>query len=227
MFEFKDGILKKDAYVIIDGKEYPVIMPEYEGNTPITANNLNKFIKVSAEEPNNNANVWIKHSINKLNSKNFDTQNSRGIEVTINDDGTITFNGTVSSAGPLILKDNLNLKLKGYNTLSLRKISGEITDTAFRLSIFNSEFINAATETGRLFTLVVDGNGSSFIDTQNIDDTAQYLALYLNVATFNNYTFSLQLEDGEEAANYQPYVENDILVKDKNGYTSVLKNNTN
>lgn len=184
-------------------------------------------IAVCVEEPNNNANVWIKHSINKLNSKNFDTQNSRGIDITINDDGTITFNGTVSSAGPLILKDNLNLKLKGYNTLSLRKISGEITDTAFRLSIFNSEFINAATETGRLFTLVVDGNGSSFIDTQNIDDTAQYLALYLNVATFNNYTFSLQLEDGEEAANYQPYVENDILVKDKNGYTSVLKNNTN
>ena len=205
--------------------------------TMIVQNNENKQIKVenilahaivvSAEEPNNNANVWIKHSINKLNSKNFDTQNSRGIDITINDDGTITFNGTVSSAGPLILKDNLNLKLKGYNTLSLRKISGEITDTAFRLSIFNSEFINAATETGRLFTLVVDGNGSSFIDTQNIDDTAQYLALYLNVATFNNYTFSLQLEDGEEAANYQPYVENDILVKDKNGYTSVLKNNTN
>ena len=41
MFKFKDGTLKKGAYVVIDGVEYEVHMPEYEGETPLSAENLN------------------------------------------------------------------------------------------------------------------------------------------------------------------------------------------
>lgn len=40
---FEDGKKISDAYVEIDGKRYPVIMPEYEGKTPISAFNLNKL----------------------------------------------------------------------------------------------------------------------------------------------------------------------------------------
>lgn len=47
MFKFEDGILVEDAYVIIDGKKYPVIMPEYEGNTPMTARNLNNLLETT------------------------------------------------------------------------------------------------------------------------------------------------------------------------------------
>lgn len=42
MVNFEDGTLIKGAYVEIDGKEYPVIPAEYEGNTPISKENLNK-----------------------------------------------------------------------------------------------------------------------------------------------------------------------------------------
>lgn len=45
MFKFEDGILKKGAYVVIDGVEYEVHMPEYEGKTPMTAENLNRTAK--------------------------------------------------------------------------------------------------------------------------------------------------------------------------------------
>lgn len=41
MFVFEDGTLVKNGYVTINGVEYPVTMPEYSGNTPITAENLN------------------------------------------------------------------------------------------------------------------------------------------------------------------------------------------
>lgn len=41
MFKFKDGTLKKGAYVVIDGIEHEVHMPEYEGETPMSAENLN------------------------------------------------------------------------------------------------------------------------------------------------------------------------------------------
>lgn len=43
MVDFEDGQLVKGPYVVIDGEEYPVIMPKYKGNTPISSENLNKL----------------------------------------------------------------------------------------------------------------------------------------------------------------------------------------
>lgn len=43
MVNFEDGQLVKGAYVLINGVEYPVIMPQYSGNTPLTSENLNKI----------------------------------------------------------------------------------------------------------------------------------------------------------------------------------------
>lgn len=43
MVDFEDGTLVKGAYVVIDGKEYEVHMPEYSGKTPISSENLNKI----------------------------------------------------------------------------------------------------------------------------------------------------------------------------------------
>ncbi len=43
MITFKNAILKKGAYGVIDGKEYPVVMPEFEVETPFSAENLNKI----------------------------------------------------------------------------------------------------------------------------------------------------------------------------------------
>lgn len=41
MVIWEDGNLIKDAYVVINGVEYPVFMPEYSGKTNITAERLN------------------------------------------------------------------------------------------------------------------------------------------------------------------------------------------
>ena len=38
---WENGIVTKDAYVTIDGTEYSVTPEEYEGNTPLSAENLN------------------------------------------------------------------------------------------------------------------------------------------------------------------------------------------
>ena len=40
---WENGSLRKDGYVVIDGEKYPVVQPEYEGNTPIDETNLNKM----------------------------------------------------------------------------------------------------------------------------------------------------------------------------------------
>lgn len=43
MVEFENGQLVKGAYVIIDGKEYQVHMPQYSGQTPLSSENMNKL----------------------------------------------------------------------------------------------------------------------------------------------------------------------------------------
>ena len=43
MVEWEDGQLVQGPFVEINGTRYPVVMPEYTGNTPMTAENLNKM----------------------------------------------------------------------------------------------------------------------------------------------------------------------------------------
>ena len=42
MFSFEDGEIESEAYVEINGNKYPVHMPKYKGNTPLTSENINK-----------------------------------------------------------------------------------------------------------------------------------------------------------------------------------------
>ena len=42
---WENGSLRRDGYAVIDGETYPVVQPEYEGNTPINEENLNKMDK--------------------------------------------------------------------------------------------------------------------------------------------------------------------------------------
>lgn len=41
MFNFEDGELIENGYVEINGVKYPIVMPKYTGNVPLTAENLN------------------------------------------------------------------------------------------------------------------------------------------------------------------------------------------
>ena len=43
MINFEEGTLIKGAYVVVNGEELPVHMPEYSGNTPMSPENLNKI----------------------------------------------------------------------------------------------------------------------------------------------------------------------------------------
>lgn len=50
---FEDGQLTKRGYVTIDGKEYSITEPEYDGATPLSAYVLNK-LQDNIEEGINN-----------------------------------------------------------------------------------------------------------------------------------------------------------------------------
>lgn len=45
MVEFEEATLVKGAYVVINGVEYPVHMPQYSGGTQLSPENMNKLQK--------------------------------------------------------------------------------------------------------------------------------------------------------------------------------------
>lgn len=63
MVNFEDGELVKGAYVVIDGKEYEVHMPQYSGRTPLSSENLNKLQK-DLNDKITNANIYSTSEIN-------------------------------------------------------------------------------------------------------------------------------------------------------------------
>lgn len=81
---WENGTVTKDAYVIIDGVEYPVTPEEYEGNTPLSAENLNLMqnnIEAGINELKNQKVLWqgglymgADHTVNL--SETVDSQNS-------------------------------------------------------------------------------------------------------------------------------------------------------
>lgn len=54
MVNFEDGTLIEGAYVLIDGVKYPVVMPQYSGNTPLNSENMNKLQNDLKKEIENN-----------------------------------------------------------------------------------------------------------------------------------------------------------------------------
>lgn len=100
MFQFEDGTLKKGAYVVIDGVEYEVHMPEYEGETPLTAENLNRQAKD------------VEEKINEIKKCNVTEESEKGMYVKL---FTVTNAAAYKSFNVLFwLNDTQNLN---YNQL--------------------------------------------------------------------------------------------------------------
>ena len=75
MFQFEDGTLKKGAYVVINGVEYEVHMPEYEGKTPLSSENLNRAV--------NELNIAISDVSTKKATMYITADTAKGATVTL------------------------------------------------------------------------------------------------------------------------------------------------
>lgn len=97
MVDFKEGQLVKGAYVVIDGVEHEVHMPQYSGNTPLTPENLNK-----AQED-------LENEIGNKTKKNIATRKFGRQNITVNQSwGTskVTYSAFTSEGDKLIMDNN-------------------------------------------------------------------------------------------------------------------------
>lgn len=101
MVNFTEGQLVKGAYVIIDGVEHEVYMPQYSGDTPLTPENLNK-----AQED-------LENEIGNKTKKNIVTRTFPRQNVTVNQSwGTAKVNlDSFSSIGDKLISDLNGIKI--------------------------------------------------------------------------------------------------------------------
>ena len=117
MVNFENGILVKGAYVEINGVEYPVHMPEYSGDTPLSKENMNKLQQDLADEIAEINNKLYKHQSYSLstsitsggwrnvNSTNYSVTLPKGkylliigIAITANSSGMATLRPTINGS---------------------------------------------------------------------------------------------------------------------------------
>lgn len=164
----------------------------------------------------NNAGLWVKCSKNKLKMP-LTTETKNGVTCKVNDDGTITLNGTSTA--------NTNFRTNGI------KIPGSIGDTVTLSGnnldgIGNIGFKNSYSGTD-IYAITPSNSSKTKTLSSNDFPSATMFDLYILAnKTFNNQRMSIMLENGSVAHDFEPYLESSsIKVNNNGGYETVANKN--
>ena len=114
--------------------------------------------------------------------------------ITNNGDGSITLNGTGTGGISFSLSNPIVLKANTTYTLSLTNTNSSYSNATFILRNGNTN----------IFQINYGQSSVSYTPTE--DTTIDTLRIYApNTITFNNFTFSVQLEKGSQATSYSSY----------------------
>ena len=150
----------------------------------------------------------------KTKGKNLlDIEDITPITNITNIDGIITINGSFTST-IWALSNHIVLKANKTYTLSLTNTYADAGD---------SSFVLRNNDTNKFVVKFTDGSASY---TPIEDVVVNQLRLYNNSITFDNYSFSIQLEENSQATTYEPYKSKETLINlDKENLFD--KNNAN
>ena len=167
---------------------------------------------VSAAEPKNNADVWIKHSKNLLRLNDY-TESKSGLTLTVKNN-VIKITGSGSDTfylDKIINFTDLANKIKG-KTITLS--STDINYCSFTLATGQSPYFL------QLGTLIDELRKKQ---TKEITEDLAYGSIYVpEKVNEQTIEFKLQIEFGDTATDWQEPFEDDILVNDNGVYNSVL-----
>ncbi len=207
--------MEEDVYINFKNGEAPYI-------SDVTLNQMQKLIKadtkdsgvvVSSTEPteNNRKKVWIQHSKNLYREQEV-------------------MNGLWSSSG--VVGNNgsgwyVVVPIRGENTYTISRKKGKADNSNLSLIAFTTNVYPAANAT-IIDSIVSDSANGKQV---TIETTLEANYLFIGVAAGNVATVTeevqnlaleeLQVEIGDSATEYEAPVENDILVKENEGYNSI------
>lgn len=218
--KFEDGQLINPAYVIIDGVQHEIIPAVYEGNTPLSSYNLNRMqekiledgIVVSPTEPTTNRRkVWMQKGKNLFNNNNLRVVSAWQANCSIDVNKKITAQCTGTSGVSYARINSIFLKAGTY-TFSAT-ITGQL------------QSIRAYKSNETMITSFNTSTGSFTVE----EDCYVFFQFYIWVSTSNSIAIeNIQIEQGEEATDYEAYANPTIYVKNDNDvYEEFIKKEDN
>ena len=138
--------------------------------------------------------------------KDGNIKNTNGIKFVVNNDGSVTANGTATSTAYFYYHTHdatpyLDIP-KGIYTLSGCSSGGANNKYYVCLRLYN----NTTYVTG-----FYDYGNGTVIDTTNFEYNRVFIFIYINSGIVcDNLTFKVQLEEGSTATSYEPYNENTL-----------------
>ena len=169
---------------------------------PIMSNENKYLWRKEATELNINNKIYVNKSseYNKSYGRNYlnislKSQTLNGITITVNEDKSITLNGTSTAEFYPRLSSNFKLENKEYTLSSVAEMQDSKIKMVVRQSSQNVQI-----------TQLYSGNSITFTNTY-LDDVYAYLVIRAN-QTFDNFTIYPKLEIGDTFTSYEPYDEN-------------------
>lgn len=109
---WENGSVRREGYVLIDGQQYQTVQPEYEGDTPINADNLNHMDEGIKEADTISRTLITYQDFSSTNSLNANTE------------GTFGFS---------------NISLEGYTPIGIIQIDTDNNVDLLKFSVFTTD----------------------------------------------------------------------------------------
>lgn len=135
------------------------------------------------------------------------SQTDGGITITNNGDGSYTAKGTSTKALSIQLTSpNIKLKANTYYTHSIEVLEGTMTGSI-------TVAIKKSDDTISYNYMNVNNSNKTNTKISEEDLPIYYYAFYCASGTEVDFTFRVQLEEGEEATDYEPYFSKDYVLQ--------------
>lgn len=203
------------------------------GQTPINPNNLNKIeqgiedaqnvdeVSISSSEPTGNEKVWIKRSKNKFDWLGLlaelgislpYTFNVAGVTFTLQKDGGIHAEGTSTNMIQTYLKGSYQ-NTKPYATLNNLE---NVTASGSSMNWSKGTIVSFTSYDGTTRRSINFNDSYSFTEFPITG-----ISVNLNKNATVNETIYLQIEEGTEATEYEPYMDTEIYMKENGNFKEI------
>ena len=154
------------------------------------------------EPPITGRELTVNVSGKNLMKPNKSTVTLNGITATMNDDGSVTLNGTATANTYIGMWNNLYARSIGVGKITVNAIDGQ-SSTTYYMGIDRREgssYINRIAQS-------ITNNGVGEITQEDVENNRHFYVWVFIAANYtaNNLVFRPQLELGDTATEYEPY----------------------
>lgn len=170
---------------------------------------------VSYDEPSSGEKIWIQQGKNFLSSNYEISSSTGGITMTIEDDGSVTLDGTATQNMNVTVPFKLPQSLLGKE-ITLSSIISPATESRYYPGL--KETTTSGGSVDHMVLYAAEGGAVTKVVTQEMIDGINTFHIFITSGyVLNNLNFKNMVEQGPKQTQYEKYIQSKIYIKNDNG----------